>query len=330
MSENNIWILKSKGVESAFGGNEGYPDEVTSHYVYDSTVKNYDKIAKGDIVVISGKKHIEGFGRIENILVKQNIIKKRYRCPVCNSQEHYERKNISPKYKCRNKHEFDTPSEEKIKVDQFTALYESTYLAAPPRTSVKILESYYINRNFYYSIQRIKPDFIQNSFPELNRRLTLSSKVSFQSPVVTITPPKSNYTPSTNDTRILKSVLRTNREGQSKFRDDLFSFYGPKCMLTQCNIGPAIEASHICPYRGKKDNHIANGLLLRRDLHAIFDADLIGIHPVTLKIYIHPSLKNSEYSKFKDQTIKINRNDYGPSNEALKLRWKIFKESLVE
>src|SRR5688500_1162625 len=101
-----IWILKSKGEESAFGGNEGYEDLIGTSYVYDTTVKNHDKIFEGDIIVISGKKHIEGFACIQKITKKSDVPKKRYRCPQCNTQEHYERKSITPKYKCRNKHEF--------------------------------------------------------------------------------------------------------------------------------------------------------------------------------------------------------------------------------
>ena len=130
----NFWILKSKGAGSAFGGNEGYEDQIGSHYMYDTTVKNYDKISKNDVVVIAGKKYIEGFGRIESIHVTTQVPKKRYRCPFCNSQEHYERKGKNPKYRCRRKHEFDEPKIENIVVDQFTAFYSTPHLhQLPPR-----------------------------------------------------------------------------------------------------------------------------------------------------------------------------------------------------
>lgn len=56
---SNLWILKSKGPGSAFGGNEGYDDQNGSHYIYNTTVKNYDKISKDDIIIIAGKKYVE-------------------------------------------------------------------------------------------------------------------------------------------------------------------------------------------------------------------------------------------------------------------------------
>jgi len=59
-------------------------------------------------------------------------------------------------------------------------------------------------------------------------------------------------------------------------------------MLTECSVTKAIEACHINPYRGPEDNHPENGLLLRKDLHALFDNNLIGIHPDTLIIHLHP------------------------------------------
>jgi putative restriction endonuclease len=42
---------------------------------------------------------------------------------------------------------------------------------------------------------------------------------------------------------------------------------------------PALEASHIKPYRERGPNRVNNGLLLRADLHQIFDAGYITITP---------------------------------------------------
>jgi hypothetical protein len=175
-STSNLWILKSKGPGSAFGGNEGYDDQNGSHYIYDTTVKNHDKISKDDFIIIAGKKYIEGFARIENIEELKGIPKKRYRCPVCNSQEHYERKGKSPKYKCRKKHEFDEPIIEDIVVDQFTAFYGSSFIPAPPKTLTGLLDNYYIRRNRYYSIQPAKSDFFENEFSGTLEKLSLTSQ----------------------------------------------------------------------------------------------------------------------------------------------------------
>jgi len=49
-----------------------------------------------------------------------------------------------------------------------------------------------------------------------------------------------------------------------------------------------LEAAHIKPYRGKTDSHLENGLLLRADLHTLFDLNLIGVEPDTLTVRVHP------------------------------------------
>lgn len=320
----NCWVLKSKGVESAFAGNEGYDDDISSHYTYDTTVKNHDKILENDLIIITSKRYIEGFGRIERIHVVQDISKNRYRCPICNTQDHYERKGKSPKYRCWNKHEFDDPIVENVIVNQSTAFYNTTFIPAPPKTSTSLLEGYYIKRNLRYSIQAARVDSLENEFPLTLQRLLLKPLSTSSRSQVPID--LTDYLPSSFDSRITKVVSVITRQRQQQFREKLFQIYGIKCMLSGCQVPQAIEASHICPYRGEKDNHARNGLLLRRDLHAIFDANLIGIHPETLMVYIHPSIKQTEYRTFEGKTIQLHETSYKPSKNALEIRWNIFND----
>jgi hypothetical protein len=50
-----------------------------------------------------------------------------------------------------------------------------------------------------------------------------------------------------------------------------------------------LEAAHIRPYLGENDNHPENGLLLRADIYTLFDLDLLGTEPDTLRVRIHPT-----------------------------------------
>jgi len=329
---NYAWILKSKGDESAFGGNEGYDDVVGANYIYDTTVKNHDKISEGDIIIVAGKKYIEGFGRIEKIEIKPNISKLRFRCPVCNTQEHYERKNVSPTFKCRNKHEFDDPIREEVVVTQFSAAYKGNYIPCNPKSSVSLLNDYYVKRNFYYSIQPVRIEFFRKEFPLVLDKLVRDNvAVEFETKTLDLSfLEMPDYLPSDLDARISQITRKLSREGQQRFRETLIKYYGIKCMITGCRISQAIEAGHVNPYRGKKDNHPANGLLLRSDLHALFDCNMIGIHPDNLKVHIHPSLKNSEYFSLEGKTILLPLSGLSPSREALEIRWKLFLSGLKE
>jgi hypothetical protein len=84
-----------------------------------------------------------------------------------------------------------------------------------------------------------------------------------------------------------------------------------------------LEAAHIRPYRGPRDNHPANGLLLRSDLHTLFDLDRIGIDPDELTVVLHPTLLGSEYSAFDHKTLLVTK-ETAPDKRALRLRWKDF------
>lgn len=323
---SKLWVLKSKGSKSSFGGNKGYADDPVSSYVYDTTVKNHDKIKVGDKVVITGKKFIIGYAVIGSIETKDDVPKTRYRCPICNTQEHYERKNITPRYKCRKKHEFDVPNEEPISVTEFIAQYGSDFIPADPKTSVKILDPYYLNRNFYYSIQQADSVFFKNEVPSLfNPRQGKVHSIGLLLPSVENIPP---YSPDTKDERNKKSRFVVIRKGQSKFKKELIKYYGHLCVITGCDIPEAIEASHVFPYRGEKDNSPRNGLLLRTDLHELFDADLIGIHPDSLTIHLHPEISRSYYREWEGRHIILTRNDLTPSKEALQYRWDNFAKKV--
>lgn len=70
----------------------------------------------------------------------------------------------------------------------------------------------------------------------------------------------------------------TQRQGQPAFRNALLAAYNNRCAITGCTIDDVLEAAHISPYLGKHTNHVTNGLLLRADVHTLFDRGLIKIH----------------------------------------------------
>ena len=321
--EEKLWILKSKGAKSAFAGNSGYADKLEQFYLYDTTVKNHDKIKPGDYVLLVNKHHILGSARIEEIQVEENIPKQRFRCPECNTQEHYSRLSVSPKYKCRNKHEFETPLVEDITVTQFRAHYNNSFRAAAAKLSVKTLEGHYINRNVYYSIQQADPVFISGGAADRSIQVVAKAPARKERKI-SFTLPKSAYVPSGADDRTFSTGRLGRRSGQDEFRAKLFNFYGEKCMVSDCEVAVAIEASHICPYRGKQDNHPENGVLLRRDLHVLYDRDLIGIEPDALRITLSASLRESVYLQYDGQVLSFDYSFIKPSTAALRVRWQAF------
>ncbi|NTW72689.1 MAG: HNH endonuclease [Eubacteriaceae bacterium] len=74
-------------------------------------------------------------------------------------------------------------------------------------------------------------------------------------------------------------MLTYPRLGQGSFRVLVTDAYERRCALTNERTLPALEAAHIRPFADKGEHRIENGILLRRDLHALFDRGYITINP---------------------------------------------------
>jgi putative restriction endonuclease len=68
------------------------------------------------------------------------------------------------------------------------------------------------------------------------------------------------------------------RLGQGTFRFALQKVYG-KCAVTREHSFPALDASHIVPYTAGGSHDIPNGLLLRADVHKLFDRGYVTVTP---------------------------------------------------
>jgi predicted restriction endonuclease len=80
-----------------------------------------------------------------------------------------------------------------------------------------------------------------------------------------------------DDGRTKTERLIALRQGQPAFRNALIDAYEGRCAITGCEVREVLEAAHISPYRGTHTNHVTNGLLLRADIHTLFDRGLIRV-----------------------------------------------------
>lgn len=93
--------------------------------------------------------------------------------------------------------------------------------------------------------------------------------------------------------RVLAAIVRRRR--QPAFRKALLDAYGGPCAMTGCDVPDALEATHIHPYLGNTSNSVNNCLLLRADIHIIFDLYIAAINPDSLPISLAPALQESSY-----------------------------------
>lgn len=324
----SYWALKSVSDEDVtYESTDRYKDEIETKYVYDDSVANHKQIKTGDIAVIIDKKNVLGLARISKIVIFKGT-KTRRRCPICRSTNYGPRKTKTPQYLCNKGHEFSVPDSEKIDVTNFEAYYSTNFIAPKEIISIDKIKPFYhkgYNRNM--SMQNISKDFFTQYYKTEIKKLkeefiypSAEESENYLSDYF-----DDDYIPSNKDERpkIIQAIFA--RRGQQKFRDSLRNLYGDKCMITGCEILDVIEAAHINPYKGEKDNHISNGLLLRSDIHTLFDLNLIGINPHTLEVKLSHSLLNTAYEEFNSRNLLIGEN-IGPSVNSLNIRWDLFNK----
>jgi predicted restriction endonuclease len=67
-----------------------------------------------------------------------------------------------------------------------------------------------------------------------------------------------------------------------------------------------------------KTNHVSNGLLLRADIHTLFDRGLLAIDEEHMTVILHESLKPTTYRKLDGAVIHLPGNpDQWPNKDAV-------------
>jgi hypothetical protein len=93
--------------------------------------------------------------------------------------------------------------------------------------------------------------------------------------------------------RVVRSIVA--RRGQARFRQALLAAYAGRCVISGCDVEAVLEAAHIVRYLGDHTDVVTNGLLLRGDLHTLFDLGLLRIEPAERRVVLNAALRASEY-----------------------------------
>lgn len=125
-----------------------------------------------------------------------------------------------------------------------------------------------------------------------------------------------------DDTTQYEIQSRRVRRGQAKLKQKLLEVYDASCCVTGCDTLEVLEAAHILSHADSGVNSSENALLLRADIHILFDRNLLKISPKTLKIALDKSLKNTEYWNLNGQSLRKRNDGKKPSFEFLNTRWE--------
>jgi hypothetical protein len=124
--------------------------------------------------------------------------------------------------------------------------------------------------------------------------------------------------------RIQATVVR--RERRDVFRRSMLDLYG-KCAVTEYEAPETLEAAHILQYRGKSSHSPQNGLLLRADVHQLFDKHLIAVDPSDGRIRTARHLQGTRYRDLEGRALRLPRDkDSWPSQSRLRMHFEVFLE----
>jgi len=120
-----------------------------------------------------------------------------------------------------------------------------------------------------------------------------------------------------------RPTVVTPRLGQGSFRLLVTDAYRYRCAMTSERTLPVLEAAHIRPFAAGGEHALSNGLLLRSDLHTLFDLGYVTVDPKEKKILVSDRIKaefenGHEYYRLRGEKLVLPENPLAiPSIESL-------------
>jgi len=186
---------------------------------------------------------------------------------------------LTPRYLCLRKScrtTFDVPVPKPIEIIRYTARYERTWRALDGAITVKTLRAAALNRSTQQSISPLNVSTVETMLADLLVTLPQAS---------TTAPPP----PITGGHR--KALVKV-RNGQKAYREQLLQKYGLVCAVTGPCPAEALEAAHLMAFSTHARHDVDEGLLLRSDIHKLFDRGLVAVHPTTLQVHVSPTIRD--------------------------------------
>lgn len=122
------------------------------------------------------------------------------------------------------------------------------------------------------------------------------------------------------------------RLGQGLFRILLTDAYERRCAISGERTLPVLEAAHLKPYAVVQRHEISNGLLLRSDLHRLFDEGYMTVDPGDRRIVVSKRIREEfdngkDYYKLEGQLVREPNQPWArPSPENLEFHaYQVFQ-----
>ncbi|MFC8922000.1 HNH endonuclease [Cellulosimicrobium sp. NPDC057127] len=253
-----------------------YGDRFGERYEYDSNVINSSRLSEGDVLVIRDAQLIFGFGvvdRIDHTEGEKEIL----RCPNCRKSAVVRRARLLPEFRCSKcKAEFHAPDLGIESVTKFVARYSNGWLPLPSPAPVRLLADVYAGADQQNAIRELEPRAVEDL---VGRLAGIDGRLLLQA----------TREVSAIEGGFLKALAKARR-GQAEFRRELLKRYGAVCAVTGPQPEQVLDAAHLYAYASSPHHDLQGGLLLRADVHRLFDRLVLTIDPRTWRARVDPAL----------------------------------------
>jgi hypothetical protein len=124
----------------------------------------------------------------------------------------------------------------------------------------------------------------------------------------------------------LVAAMVRQRRAQGAFRDSLLEAYSRHCCVTNYDVEATLQGAHILAYSGRSSQVASNGLLLRADVHILFDRHLLSIEPESMRVRVAPAILTSAYSELDGRRVTPAVSDeLAPDPSRLMVHWAVFE-----
>lgn len=127
-------------------------------------------------------------------------------------------------------------------------------------------------------------------------------------------------------------ILVAPRLGQGSFRALVTDAYSYRCAISRERTLPVLQAAHIRPYAEDGKHELSNGLLLRSDLHTLFDQHYLTIDPNKKTLVVSKRIREQfengrDYYEMSDRPLAQPANALAlPSTDNLEYHYDRFRE----
>lgn len=274
------------GDSRGHGGNDGYDDQVDAYYSWDSKVPNHKRLAVGDPVVLWDKKRLIGTSVIEEI-TRESGLKTLSRCPHCSTTRISPPKLDRSTFRCMKcKREFPLPEPDVVEVLKYRARYDAAWTSLDGLLGAKELKGLAVHRGDINAMRPLRWDAFKSALVAQGADRAVGRMVSRTPDLAWGSASEIELASSHGHVRSLVRV----RRGQQRFREETLARQGQTCAFTGSAPARALEAGHLYSYASIGTHFEHGGLMLRRDVHTLFDDGSLAVHPHEHRIDVSTEL----------------------------------------